>query len=316
MKYPVLASALLLLWVAPLAAKPKKAAAPAALPPPSVALPAAQDKIESVGAYQDAAGQKHPWRISQAHALDWDGAPYLPVGGVWTPQSWQPHAAAGAWDADKAFVDTLKAHGVFDVCLSAGALGLTHVSAPAVQRTLDSLDASGIHYGLEIADFPKDPLIGYVIKPGAYRNPAPPVQGTARFGPIPGLADAVFMLVSTHDTEVDDSGAAQVAGDTALVNIKNAGPDDVLLLYPQRVFAPGTPESRLPDLWQGYDEYRDRLLTWFRRVRLGPGFRYFLDPLTDKLALAGEVENVIPTTEGFRMDFQAWLRSTTTTWMI
>lgn len=306
MKYPLLAPALLLLLAPSLAARPKKAA-----PPPDFAplAPAAEaPKAESAGSFRDASGHAHAWTISQAHTLSWDGTPYLPVGGLWTPQSWQAGAGAAALAADRQFLEGMKAHGVFDVCLSAGTRGLSHVPPATVQQTLDALEAGGFRYGLEIADFPHDPLTGYVVKPGAYRNPAPPTVGPARFSHIPGLLDAVYLLVSTHDGEVDDAGDAQVeSGDTALVTLKNAGPDDVLLLYPQRVYAPGTPESRLPDLWQGYDEYRDRLLTWFRSVRLGPGFRYFLDPLTDKLALSGEVENLVPTTEGYRQDFGAWL---------
>ena len=306
MKYPFLAPTLLLLLASPLAARPKRAAPPPELPP--AAPPAEALKAETAGTFRDASGHAHAWTISQAHTLDWEGTPYLPVGGMWTPQSWQPGAPATAPAADRQFLDTLKAHGVYDVCLTAGARGLTHVPPAVVQQTLDALEAGGFHYGLEIADFPRDPLVGYVVKPGAYRNPAPPTAGPARFSHIPGLADAVYMLVSTHDGEVDDAGDAQIeGGDTALVTLKNAGPDDVLLLYPQRVYALGTPESRLPDLWQGYDEYRDRLLTWFRRVQLGSGFRYFLDPLTDKLALSGEVENLVPTTDGYRMDFGAWL---------
>ncbi len=306
MKYPFLAPALLLLLVFPLAARPKKAAPPPELPPaaPTVEAP----KAETAGTFRDALGHTHAWTISQAHTLNWEGTPYLPVGGMWTPQSWQQDAPASAAAADRQFLDTLKAHGVFDVCLTAEARGLSHVPPAVVQKTLDALEANGFHYGLEIADFPHDPLVGYVVKPGAYRNPAPPTTGPARFGHIPGLADAVYLLVSTHDGEVDDAGDALIEnGDTALVALKNAGPDDVLLLYPQRVYAPGTPESRLPDLWQGYDEYRDRLLTWFRNVHLGPGFRYFLDPLTDKLALSGEVDNLVPTTDGYRQDFGAWL---------
>lgn len=96
-------------------------------------------------------------------------------------------------------------------------------------------------------------------------------------------------------------------GETAQVTLKNAITDDILLLYPQRLYFAGTPESHLPDLWQGYDEYRDRLLTFFSRLKLGPGFRFFLDPMTDKIGFQGEVENVIPTTDGYRLDFEAWL---------
>ena len=306
MKYPVL----FLLFVAATPSVFAANASPAPLPPfaPSVVTQASRPKIVSRGTYQDASGGAHPWSLTPAHTMQWDGTSYVPVGGVFSPQSWAAAATDADWAADQKTLTDWKTHGVLDVCLSAGQVGLTHIPPARVQRVLDFLDANGFRYGLKIADFPKDPLIGYVIKPGVYRDPAPPASGPARFGPIPGLADAFYMLVSRHDNEVDGTGPAQVVGqDTALVNLQNAGPDDVLLLYPERLFAAGSPESKLPDLWQGYDEYRDRLLAFFRRVKLGPGFRFFLDPLTDGLGLGGEVENVVPTTDGFRFDFQAWL---------
>ena len=175
-----------------------------------------------------------------------------------------------AWDADTQALQTLKRHGITDLALTAGPGGLTHVPPAAVQRLLDFLDANGFQYGLEIADFPQDPLVGYIIKPASYRDPAPPAQGVARFSRIAGLVDAVYVLASGQETL--DSGAARITGgDTAEVDIKEAGPGDVLDLYPRRRFDADTPESHLPDLWQGYDEYRDRLLTFFSHVHLGQG---------------------------------------------
>ncbi|MBV9850791.1 MAG: hypothetical protein JO250_14045 [Armatimonadetes bacterium] len=260
------------------------------------------------GTFRDASGQAHPWHITQAHLLEWDGAPYLPVGGAFTPHFWAEGQTDAAWDADTQALQTLKQHGVTDLYLYAGAGGLTRVPPAAVQRLLDYLDASGFHYGLEIADFPKDPLVGYVVKPSVYRDPSPPYQGQARFSHIAGLQDAIYMLVS--GSEVQPPGAAKIIdGETAQVDIQEAPPGDVLLLYPRRRFGAGTPESHLPDLWQGYDEYRDRLLAFFSRVRLGKGFRFFLDPLTDRLGMNGEVQNLIPTTQGFRQDFEVWLHN-------
>jgi hypothetical protein len=307
MKYIAPCLPLVLLGGSVLAGKP--AAPPPAPPPlPAVLAQTERPKMVSQGTFRDSQGGVHPWSVTQAHALQWDSTTYLPVGGLYTPQCWAQDATADAWDADKKVFDDWKAHGVGDVCLSAGKVGLTHVPVQRVQQVLDYLEGHGFHYGIEIADFPKDPLVGYVIKPGVYRDPAPPTVGPARFGPIPGLADAFYMLVSRHEGEIDDSGTAQITGgDTAVVDLKNSSPDDVLLLYPQRLFFDGSPESHLPDLWQGYDEYRDRVLGYLRRVKFGPGFRFFLDPLADHLGVFGEVQNLVPTTDGFRLDFQAWL---------
>jgi len=300
MKHFPLIFGLLLCGSAGLAAR-QTASAPVG-PPPILLKPA------SNGVYTDARGGSHPWSVGQAHILTWDGSPYLPVGATFAPLSWGALAGPEAWDKDKAALDLLDARGVHDVVLTAGTRGLTSVPPRSVQRVLDYLDSRRMGYGLRIADVTQNPLIGYVVKPAVYRNPSPSGAGPTRFRHIPGLAGGFFLLVSPRDGEIEESGDAQaVDGETAQVTLKAPPGDDVLLLYPQRVYLPGTPESRLPDLWQGYDEYRDRLLSFFGRVRLGPGFRFFLDPLTDNLGFGGEVENVIPTTDGYRLDFEAWL---------
>lgn len=298
-----------LLLIAPVAGAAPNANVPPPIPAaPSVLTQSSASKVASSGTYRDAAGGEHPWSVTQAHALKWGGAPYIPVGGAFTPSSWAADAKDESWSADKQTLDNWKAHGVLDVCLSAGNVGLTQVPVDRVQRVIDYLDANGFRYGIEIADYPKDPLVGYVIKPGVYRDPAPPTNGPVRFGPISGLVDAFYLLASRTDDGIDFSGAARVEDkNTAVADVHDSSPDDVLLLYPQRIFLPGSPESHLPDLWQGYDEYRDRLLSFFRKVKLGPGFRFFLDPLAGDIGLDGEVDNLIPTTDGFRLDFQAWL---------
>ncbi len=277
-------------------------------PAPLYAPPPVLLKVQASGVYQDAAGASHAWTVGQAHGLTWDGTPYLPVGASFVPSTWTGLPTDANWASDKAALDVLKKSGVRDVLLSAGTRGLTHASPAAVQRVLDYLDANHFQYGLRIADAPDTPLMGTVVKPAVYRNPSPPTDGPTRFRHIPGLTGAFYLLVSTHDKEIDESGTAHiVGGDTAEVNLKAQATGDVLLLYPERAYGPGTPEGRLPDLWQGYDDYRDRVLGFFRQIKLGPGFRFFLDPLTDHIGFAGEVDSVIPTSDGYRLDFQAWL---------
>ncbi len=284
------------------------AAQAASKKPLPVLAPLTLLKPQATGVYQDAAGGSHAWTVGQAHGLTWDGTPYLPVGADFVPTTWTELPTDGNWAKDKAALEGLKKAGVRDVLLSAGTVGLTHASPAAVQRVLDWLEANHFQYGLRIADTPDNPLVGTVVKPAVYRNPSPPTNGPTRFSHIPGLTGAFYLLVSTHDKEIDESGAARVVGgDTAEVSPKVQGTDDILLLYPERAYAPGTPEGRLPDLWQGYDDYRDRVLGFFRQVRLGPGFRFFLDPLTAHIGFGGEVESVIPTSSGYRLEFQAWL---------
>ncbi len=277
------------------------------LPRPALA-PLTLLKPQATGVYQDSAGASHAWTVGQAHGLTWDGTPYLPVGADFVPTTWTNLPTDGNWAKDKAALEGLKKAGIRDVLLSAGTRGLTHASPAAVQRVLDWLEANHFQYGIRIADTPDNPLVGTVVKPAVYRNPSPPTNGPTRFGHIPGLTGAFYLLVSLQDKSIDESGTARVVGgDTAEVNLKTQGNGDVLLLYPERAYAPTTPEGHLPDLWQGYDDYRDRVLGFFRQVKLGPGFRFFLDPLTANIGFGGEVDSVIPTSDGYRLEFQAWL---------
>ncbi|MGI4787942.1 MAG: hypothetical protein ACRYFS_03725 [Janthinobacterium lividum] len=300
MKYlPTLLLTLALLPHITLAADKK----PIVYTPPPVLL-----KPQASGVYQDSAGASHAWSVGQAHGLTWDGTPYLPVGASFVPLTWTDLPTDANWALDKAAMDMLSKRGVHDILLSAGDKGLTHASPAAVQRVVDYLEANHFNYGLRIADRPADLLVGTVVKPAVYRNPSPSASGPTRFSHIPGLISAFYLLVSPHDGTVDETGTAQIIdSETAQVTLKTQVTDDVLLLYPQRAYPAGTPESRLPDLWEGYDEYRDRLLGLFSQVKLGPGLRFFLDPLTDKIGFAGEVDNVIPTSDGYQLDFQAWL---------
>ena len=177
MKYSALCLSLLLLG-RPVSAAPKPVQ-PLPPPAPSLLAQTLAPKTVSQGTFRDAKGTAHPWSITQAHALLWGGTPYVPVGGTFTPASWAADASADAWNADKQSLDNWKSHGVLDICLDAGSVGLTQVPPDRVQRVIDYLDANGFRYGIEVADFPKDPLVGYVVKPGVYRDPAPPTSGPA-----------------------------------------------------------------------------------------------------------------------------------------
>src|SRR5262249_43174188 len=78
------------------------------------------------------------------------------------------------------------------------------------------------------------------------------------------------------------------------------------LLYPRKSVKPDR-KGFLPDLWSGYDSYRDRLLTTFSQVKFGPGLRFFLDPLAHPLAIMGETEYLVPDSPSFRLEWEAYL---------
>ncbi|BDI31143.1 hypothetical protein CCAX7_31940 [Capsulimonas corticalis] len=284
---------------------------PAPAPPPVVDAPpvtAPPQKHVTTGEYHDASGKKHAWMITPSHMLRWDNDAYLPVGGAFTPHYWAEGQTEENWAKDVKALDAIKAQHVHDLYLYAGARGLTHVPPAAAQRVIDYLDQNEFRYGIAIADPAPMPLMGYVIHPAVYRDASPGPSTT--FAHVDGLISATYVLASAQKGEIEETGKAKVQeGTTAVATLRSASDDSVLLLYPERLFADGTPESRMPDLWQGYDDYRDRLLTYFGKVKLGAGFRFFLDPLTDQLGVNGDADSLIPTSDGFRLEFQAWLQT-------
>ena len=255
--------------------------------------------------YQDAQGNQHPWTIDDGHVLHWDGKPYLPVGGAFEPRYWTLGQTEDNWNADIAALESLKKSHVIDLYLTSGNAGLTHIPSAAVQRIVDYLDAGGFHYGIEIADCNAQPLTGFNVKPSLYRQVGPGPK--VRFDHLSGLTSAFYAIAAT-DSETPIFGKARmVDSDTAEASARGAGPEDVLLLYPERAFLDGTPEHALPDLWQGFDDYRDRLIGYFSHIKLGPGFRFFLDPIVRDLNFAGDIPSIVPTSDGYRISFQAWL---------
>lgn len=276
--------------------------------PAAPGLSLIEEKSSPSGTYRDSAGNMHPWQIGDGHVLVWDGEAYLPAGGVFEPHYWAEGQTDENWKADTDALAALKSSHVQDIYLHAPQ-GLTHVPGPAVQRLIDYLDKNGFRYGLEIGDSPSDPLTGYVINPSVYRATPSEDASAIKFGDMPGLKSALYTVASTDDDpDVIDVEDAVTDETSALIPSSGAASyGSVVLLYPERTFAPSTPEAHLPDLWQGYDDYRDGLLAYFSHIRLGPGFRFFIDPFTDRIGMNGDVPNLVPTSDGFRIEFQGWL---------
>jgi hypothetical protein len=80
-------------------------------------------------------------------------------------------------------------------------------------------------------------------------------------------------------------------------------------IYPHKSVPSGTRGS-IPDIWSGYDGYRDRLLGYFSKVKLGKGFRFFLDPLGSQLSLADETDYLVPDSRAFLLEWESYIRTT------
>lgn len=268
---------------------------------------------ESNGVYQDATGAKHPWSINSTHTLMWEDRPFVPVGGLFQVRSWSPQATDADFQSDIAAFEALKRKGVVDVYLQAARGGITGVKPAAIQRVIDYLDTEGITYGVSINDGPRDILAGYMVRPGAFRQEAPERGGVLRFA-VEGLASSLYFIVSANGTDVVQSGEATMVAEGARVSVPALPGKYVVFLLPQKVYFPqvggvgaGANATGMPNLWDGFDIYRDTLMAHLRQVKWGKGFRFFVDALPPNLSVSGEADKIIPTAEGFQSEWALWL---------
>jgi hypothetical protein len=62
----------------------------------------------------------------------------------------------------------------------------------------------------------------------------------------------------------------------------------------------------VPNVWEGYDAWRDGVLQTLGKVRFGKGLRFFADPL-GRWTLPLEDDGIVPSSEMFRLGFEAFL---------
>lgn len=257
--------------------------------------------------YTDRDGVKHPWAVTAAHTLMWDKAPYIPVGGAFSPRSLSDVSEA-AWQADTNALSTLKAKGLLDVLISPPK-SLPELPATALQRLIDYLDSNGFRYGLGFGPGITRPLTGTVVKPANYRYfEADSLTASWRVSNADNGLVTVLEDSNSGDYHILQATRYGIKDDFLAVPLepmKSSG-KLISLLYPHKIMPTGT-EAACPDLWGGYDDYRDRLLTYMARIKFGKGLRFLLDPLARHLGLANEYESLIPDSEAFRLEWESWL---------
>lgn len=269
------------------------------------ALTALTSSGTTAGTYTDAAGGKHLWRVTPSHALLWDEKPFVPVGGLFQVKSWSPTGTDSDLVEDLAALKRLRAAGVRDIYLQPFKGGLTQVRPARVQQVITAAEAEGFTYGISLADGPRTPLMGYQILPARYLQDVSSEGGLARF-PIQNLASALWCLADPGTGQILNSGQADSVAEGARVSVPAQQGRNRLVLFPERLFFPGS-EAGLPNVWEGFDKYRDDLLTLFSQVKLGPGFRFFSDPLTINLSLTGEARQVVPSGAAFASEWALYL---------
>lgn len=267
---------------------------------------AATQKPASAGAYTDHTGARHDWSVSPSHTLVWNGKAYLPAGVRFVPGSLAPGSGDEAWERDRVDLATLKRHGITDVLIDPG-VSMAATTAGAWQRLIDHLDSEGFLYGLTFGKGVATDLTGIVVNPAAYRIGDLQDGATAGWD-VPEADSGWYVIVDGRDgTQVQAEGRARVRdGHASVTAAGRISEGSVAILYPRKTL-PAGPEGSLPDLWAGFDAYRDRVLNILGQVRFGPGLRFFADPLGEKIGLPNEADYLVPDSPGWRLEWEAFL---------
>jgi hypothetical protein len=274
----------------------------------STAVPARSQGTQTAGTFVDRANKPHNWSVNTGHTLVWENQPYVPVGGLFSPRFLALGATEENWQKDVAGLEVLKTKGVQDLIVDP-VISPVDIPAAAWQRVIDYLDGNGFRYGISFGAGVNTPLSGTVIKPTSYR--IEDVRENIDLSWSVADSDtARFVLVDgTDGTNILNQGTLRVRNSSAtLAGSPRIPQGTVAILYPHKSLKAGRNGS-LPDIWAGYDRYRDRLVTLFSQVKFGPGLRFFLDPLVHPISLQGEVENLVPDSPSFRLEWEAYLAS-------
>ena len=270
------------------------------------ALAQSPPKLPTSGVFRDNKEVSHKWQITTAHTLMWDGAPYLPVGGGFIPQLFSDASEAN-WQKDVSTLETLKAKGVVDLILTPPK-SLIDVKPAVYQRLLTYLDENGFQYGIAFGSGLTKPLSGLVVRPTVYRSQE---RGglTAQFQ-ITNTDGGLYLISDPDNTnKVVGVNYIDVKSDAVSIplDIANAGDKLIVTFYPHKTLREGT---TIPDLWSGYDEYRDQLIRFFSKVKPGRGLRFFCDPLAKRLGFGGDTDYLAPDSPAFRLEWEAYLNQT------
>ncbi|MBO7393145.1 MAG: hypothetical protein J6U98_02960 [Abditibacteriota bacterium] len=259
-------------------------------------------KYKTTGVYTDSGGVQHSWSVTDEHTMVWDGSTYLPVGTVFTPKCiTDPEELAD----DVALLDTYRSAGITDVLVKMP-LPVTASSPENFQSLIDALEAAGMSYGIYFNDTVKSNLTGNLINPAVYRMEGPHNDSRV-ICDLKNTDGAYYRVLRTYDNSVKSSGVAGVYEGSLIINIPGGlAAGEVLLVYPHMKFDPGGDKS-MGDVWSGFDEYRDRLIAYFRKIKFGSGLRFFYDPLPCKQDYSEVMNSFLPDSGAFRLGFESHL---------
>lgn len=209
------------------------------------------------------------------------GAPYIPVG---LKIEATPEAIAQA-----------QAAGVTDVLVE------LPLDAALWQRTIADLEAKGMRYVIGLSSMAPSAEV-VAVEPQSYRVSG--LQGEVNLDlSIPGGKKAYAILASEQNGGILWQGVLPIHNDRLVFQKKIASDFSyVLVLYPV------VQDQRMVDYWEGFDQYRDQLLTILKQAKPGPGFQALLNPLGRMMRGFTREDPCVPTSELFRIELESFLK--------
>lgn len=254
-------------------------------------------KIITRGQFADKYGVPHRWHINDAHTLIWDGAPWIPAGGMFIYDR--------DWNLVQAQLELLEKYGVKDIYLHLG------VNQPYLwkdysdddyayfQKTIDYLDEHGFRYGIEFQAL-ESKGYGYPYVAGGPRIEVTD-SGKVR-AEEKDVRGGYFMVEDRETGKMVQHGAVTVSESKFMeADVKVPGPGKYKVIFlPDKI-----DDGFVMYYWGGvYEKYRDKVLSHYSKVRLGPGFRFVVDPLWNEMNTR---HGLIPSTDDYREAFEKWL---------
>ncbi|BBI31560.1 S-layer homology domain-containing protein [Cohnella abietis] len=281
----------------------------------------------SHGTYLDRKlGQSHMWYANQSHTMIWDGKPFVPIGGMFTSDyllfysKSDPAANKANWEKDVEVLQYMKAHGAMDMYINTAVM---EVPAWAWQQMLDYLEEEGFTYGLQVQGAQGLMLSAYM--PRAYDAAgvlkvenvvgSGEVTLTVPTFQIPGYVDtmsALYTVINPVTGEVIQSGEGEVRKVDAAtlelhanVSLQGTGSTPYTVYFTPKVKYSG---HTLRNIWDAGDSIINSMVDTLSKVKLGPNFRLFVDPVTNESGIYNGDEGFLFDSPIYSVQFVAWLK--------
>ncbi|MFT4248554.1 MAG: hypothetical protein QM581_11105 [Pseudomonas sp.] len=244
------------------------------------------------GVYQDSAGKKHEWHISDDHSMIWDGERYIPIGGMFVSRYVSnPTAANLSWDRQT--LQKIRSAGVRDIYVNAS---FTRATPGDFQKVIDLLEELGFRYGIQAPVSMKADARGYYIDPAAYIA----VAGED------GKASVDMSKKLPKSIQLEKSGLYLVYNRSGKYKVGNIQWTANSATISDAVIRRGDTVKIVPAVvthnWIA--ENPDKLLAWLKSIRPGAGYRLLLDPMGNEYSPPA---NFWPSPEKWGKEYAAWL---------